>query len=382
MPYPVRKRFIWLALVLLVLGGSYLWLGRPAQHPDFRSWFESQRFPAAPLLGEYPPITETVVSEWLNVKGIQRSMQGPYDLRPTYLNEGKEELIWLTGYRTTMLDSEGKPVSDGFMCHNNLNIQDKQASPWRVKTHGSNIRLFTLTEGQTEVQLPVGFALPLHSGTPLEVVSQVLNHNEPEANFAVQQHTEISYFPEDASPFHFKPLYQQSVFVTKQTDGPVGDFGSSLLCNAYEVDSGAAGSAPNSPGHHAVPYNPYQDEFGRHYTGHWEIGAGPEVLITDVTQMINLEFDTRIHYIGAHLHPFGESLTLLDATTGDTLHTIYAKNHSDRIGLQEIGHYSSAEGIPVFKGHTYHLISTYVGTESLDRHTAMATLFLFLHDHS
>lgn len=374
-------------LALLFLGGMFIvtlfWYFNPKDVPtkSYSEWLQDHQKEFHPLdqvIGK----SDEFSSAELEIKGIQRSMQGPYDLKPIHLNKARKELIWLTGYKTSMVDAEGNPVSDGYMCHNNLNIRNKLTSPWVIKTHGSNIRLFTLTEGQTELRLPPGFGIPIKSSQELEVVSQVLNHNEPNAELKVHQKTAIEYVVNWSAHSIIKPLYQQAVFITKQTDGPVGDFGSNLLCNAYEIDStNLEGQQPNAADTAIqTPYNPYVDTYGRNYTGHWKINPGREVLVTDVTPMLNLPFDTHIHYMGAHLHPFGESLSLVDATTGDTLHTIHAKNHSDKIGLSEIETYSSVEGIPVYKSHDYHLVSSYNCTDSVGNHTAMATLFLFLHD--
>lgn len=327
------------------------------------------------------PLQETIESEFLNIDRIFRSMQGPYEVKPMQLNGGKSELIWITGYDTKIVDENNAPLSDGLMCHNNLNIVDKAESPWRIKTHGTNIRLFTLTEGQTAIKLPEGFGVPLVSDVELEVVSQVLNHNDPNLNVKAKHVTNITYVRDEHLKTPLIPLYQQSVFVTKQTSGPVGVQGSNLMCNAYEIDSsGVEGNQPNNHDNSTdVPYNPYIDAQGRQYTGHWSIPKGEEVLGTVVTKMLNLEFDTHIHYIGAHLHPFATSLSLVDLTTGDTLHTIYASNHPDKVGLRNIESYSSAEGIPVYASHEYAAISSYNCNDD-GEHTAMATLFMYLRD--
>lgn len=381
-----KRRRIRYALSSLILLGSIalsvvFWpFGKGSPTESFQTWYQNYR-------GEHPYSSnggkslDTFVSSPLNIDRIYRSMQGPYEVAPILLNEGKKELVWLTGYSVKVHETNGNQLPDGFMCHNNLNVVNKNTSPWRIKTHGSNIRLFTTTEGQTSIQLPEGFGVPIMSNVEMEIVSQVLNHNNPEMEVEAEHRISIDYVPDQALAGPMIPLYQQAVFVTKQTEGPVGDEGTALLCNAYEIDStNLNGNQPNNADNsRQVPYNPFEDEFGRKYTGHWNIPQGEEVLATNVTRMLNLEFDTKIHYIGAHLHPFAESLALVDLTTGDTLHTIQATNHVGAIGLQYIESYSSAEGIPVYKNHQYAAVSVY-NCDQPGEHTAMATLFLYLQD--
>jgi hypothetical protein len=379
----IRKSYKFIGFTLVILVGSVMtmiYLSDLRQTRSFGAWQTENPRQTTAFSDEVR--VHSVVSQPLAIKGISRSMQGPYEVQPVNdLLNGSNELVWLTDYKASIYDDKGNPLPNGFMCHNNLNIVDKRESPWEIKTHGSNIRLFTLTEGQTELHLPNGFGIPIMASTKLEVVAQVLNHNDPNANITSEHRTEIGYVRDSEAKTDMIPLYLQSVFITKQTDGPIGMEGSALLCNAYDIDSIAAGNNPNhGDNSRQLPYNPYLDAEGRNYTGHWELPKGRESLITDVTRMLNLNFDTRIHYISAHLHPFAESMMLIDATTGDTLHTIHSLNHPDRIGLATIETFASVEGIPVFKDHKYAAVSTYNCPED-KVHTAMATLFLYLRDN-
>ena len=377
-----RKLFVLgISFLLLVTVVVFLFLPSNRSNISFTSWYKKYREDVR--MKPYGGIhQDTVHSKPLKVDQIYRSMQGPYDLKQVNLFGGYKELLWLTGYSSVLLNENGDRLSDGFMCHNNLNITQKKDVPWRVKTHGSNTRLFTLTEGQTRLQLPEGFGVPFIADADCEVVSQVLNHNYPDTNFTATQQTVIDYYRDVELETPLIPLYQQAVFVTKQTSGPIGDQGSHLLCNAYEIDStGIDGEAPKveQMPKKEMPYNPYLDAYGRRYTGHWTLPQGESVEVTNVTQMLNLEFDTRIHFIGAHVHPFAKSIALLDLTSGDTLQTLHTQTPKGHIGIDGIEHYSSKEGLPVFQNHEYATVVVY-DTPEADEHTAMATLFLYLRD--
>lgn len=56
-----------------------------------------------------------------------------------------------------------------------------------------------------------------------------------------------------------------------------------------------------------------------------------------------------------------------DLTTGESLYTARARGLAERIGLAEVGAYSSAEGIPVYRDHEYELVSVYDNTSGVDQ---------------
>ena len=121
------------------------------------------------------------------------------------------------------------------------------------------------------------------------------------------------------------------------------------------------------------------DPYGNQFTGHWVVPPGREQRRTLVTELLAIPFDTRIHYISAHLHPFAESLELKDLTTGDTLFRSTARGPEQAIGLTQVESYSSAEGIPVYHDHEYEMVSVYDNTSGTDQ-DAMATFFVYLYD--
>ena len=122
-----------------------------------------------------------------------------------------------------------------------------------------------------------------------------------------------------------------------------------------------------------------KDRFGQKFTGHWVVKPGREVNKTLVTKFLQLQFDTKIHYIAVHLHPFAESLTLIDRTTGETVFDAKTKQTDGKIGLAHVDHYESVEGMPIYKDHEYELLSVYNNTSGEDQ-DSMAVMFMYLHD--
>jgi hypothetical protein len=121
------------------------------------------------------------------------------------------------------------------------------------------------------------------------------------------------------------------------------------------------------------------DALGRKFTGHWVVPPGREERRTLVNELLAIPYDTTIHYIGVHLHPFAESLELRDLTTGETLYRARARGPDAGIGLAHVEHYASAEGIPLYADHDYEMVSVYDNTSGEDQ-DAMATFFIYLRD--
>ena len=59
---------------------------------------------------------------------------------------------------------------------------------------------------------------------------------------------------------------------------------------------------------------------------------------------MRLPYDTTVHYIAVHLHPFAESLELRDLSPGETLFKSAARNFDGRIGLSHVDYFASEEG--------------------------------------
>ena len=109
------------------------------------------------------------------------------------------------------------------------------------------------------------------------------------------------------------------------------------------------------------------------------VPPGREVNRTLVTQLMQLPYDTKAHYSAVHLHPFAESLEFRDLTAGKTLFKSAARNYEDKIGLDHVDYFSSAEGIELFKDHDYEIVSVYNNTTD-EEQDSMAVMYLYLHD--
>jgi len=324
-----------------------------------------------------PPVTQESItfSPVYHIDQIYRSMQGPSAFQEVWLLPPTEppELLWITGYKSVVVNDSGEDISQEFMCHANLDFDPTQyyeLMESRVPVSG---RIFTLSQGQQDIQFPDGFGVPILSSQPLRLSTQVLNLNIDDPDLSVQHKITIEYIRDEDLQTRIIPLYQ----------GAVEGFKALGTAQHYGVDESIVDVEHHgegcSVGSSAVDGSVDRDTHGQEFTAHWVVEPGREVNTTLVTEFFNLPFDTRVHYIAVHLHPFAESLELIDRTTGETIFRSMARNSEDKIGLEEVEYFSSVEGVPVFKDHEYELVSVYNNTSG-ENQDSMAVMFLYLED--
>lgn len=338
---------------------------------------------SAALVAEAPKRYLEVLSPVYTVDGIYKSMTGPQSTREWRVLEGRApELVWVTGYKAEMVGPDGAaPLSQEFMCHSNLDI-DMPAHRARMGwiKNASN-RLFTLSQGQQKIQFPDGFGMPIYTDELMWLTTQVLNLNPQPFPVDVRHRVTLEFvFDRDLEqPMH--PLFLVGVNGLVLLEGDSPDFGMEHAA-MDDVDPNRGG-APSQVSGCMIGANAgthsYQDPLGKLFTGHWVVPPGRQVLHTLVNGFMNLPFDTTVHYIAVHLHPFAETLELHDLTTDSVVFVSHAENATDRIGLARVESYSSVEGIQLFKGHDYEVISTYENPTN-EPQDSMASMFLYVLD--
>ena len=102
---------------------------------------------------------------------------------------------------------------------------------------------------------------------------------------------------------------------------------------------------------------------------------------TEVTEQMQLPFDTTSHYVTGHLHPFGKALRLVDLETGEVVFEITARSYNHLLGVEWMSELRSPAGVPIHRGRRYELIAEYENT--LDRPIdAMGSLYLYAWDEA
>jgi hypothetical protein len=357
------KRFAFIGLAVA--------LGLPGALVGCREASDAQEPSAVRNAPDPHEVAHELVSSPFTVDRIFRSMLGPVFARQEPLEPGSEpELLWITGYAMHVVGADGvEPRSIEYECHSNLG--------WPAETpegfHRPVTRAFTLTQGQTDVRLPPGFGLPALSSEALGAFSQVLNLNQPTGSRTVRHRLDIRYVRDRDLARPMKPLVVTHAFVMTSLEGGPAVYNVAHPGPELEGASCDAGMLP--PGVQGV----YVDQQQRRFTGHWVVTPGRHEYRTLVTDQLQIPYDTTVHFIGVHVHPYSESVTLRDLTTGETVWHGDTRESRDRVGLDWIDYYSSEEGFPIYAGHQYELTSVYDKPPG-PRSDGMASVFLYYLD--
>jgi hypothetical protein len=323
--------------------------------------------------------TKQVLSPVYTIDRKYRSEEGPWTTEKVRLEESStRELLWITGIRTEMVGPDGAtPTLPEFMCHVSLNFEnvEKHRSDFGWGNQGI-ARILALSQGQLEARFPAGFGIPLFSDEGLTLTTKVLNHNRPDEHFQVRHLVTIE-FVRDAdrrSPMKALRNIVGHVLVPLQPSESSGMGAMHHHGHAEDGDDDEAGTAAPT-----MVAGILKNSSGRQFVGHWVVKPGREVRKKNVTETLQIPFDTTLHYAGVHMHPFAESLELRDLTTGKSLIKVFARPLAKGIGLEHVDSFSSEKGIPIYKDHQYQMVSVYNNTTSVDQ-DSMAVMFLFLLD--
>lgn len=318
-----------------------------------------------------------------------RSMEGPGSLQKYFLGDpsSEPELLWIVGVRTEMVGEDGRtPQLPELMCHVNVDLDAEQHRALFDLKRTVASRLITLSQGIISARLPDGFGFPVASNEPLLVFTQVLNHNiEKPKNLKVRHRVTFEFVRDRDLETPINPLFNvgASGMVILQ-DNPLALPG---MGGGHVVD---ATGGPGGEGHGTscllLPRAPnagmsadYVDPSGRKMTGHWVVPPGRQVNASDITWFMALPYDTTLHYAAAHLHPYAQSLSVRDVTTGETVFEVKAEGPKKGVGLTKVDTFVSEKGVPLRKDHKYELVSVY-DNPTKENADSMASAFLGLAD--
>lgn len=291
------------------------------------------------------------------------------------------ELWWFLGAEIEALHpTEEKPVSSEFICHLNIDVDQEARAERFPSSPGGSSRLLTLTGGATNFQLPDGFGVPVASDETLTVYFQALNHNLAGAHRFRHRLTLRFLRDLDCSrsptPLNFHwPSIAVPVAETEEAGSvPVG----SCACCA-PATAGENAPANSANGMFTGP----QD---RTFTGHWLVPPGESEWRFPVNYYSPdfAAYDSTIHALIPHLHPFATELELIAHRAGcdtpETVARLGVKNQKNGIGLEQIEIASLPEGLPIAAEDEYELRVAY-DNRSDEIQDSMATLGIFTEDH-
>jgi cyclophilin family peptidyl-prolyl cis-trans isomerase len=417
-------------------------------------FFASLAITLAPFAQAAPAATENgapirrreFLSPVYTIEKIYKSMEGPYDQQPITIEpDAKPELLWLKSVRVDIVGEDGKtPAPSEFMCHMNLDLDSSKHQHLLALPYTPATRIVTLSQGVFDAKVPAGYGFPIVSSEPLNVFTQVLNHNVKEPNHRKVRHLVTIEYVRDAElktpmkalanvgasglvldqpkPDLFKSMdampgmdhssmamdhsamtttaaspatvaaMSSSTASASSTGSPSTDATSSTVASAAHSSSTTVAATSGPEGiHHAgltcligarapnANGGEYTDPQGHHLLGHWVVPPGKQVNRSDATWFMALPFDGKLHMALAHLHPYAQSLTLRDTTTGTDIFKAVAKNPAKGIGLAHVDTLESDAGIPMYRDHKYEIISVYDNPTQTNA-DSMASVFLGIDD--
>ncbi len=283
--------------------------------------------------------TKEVVSRIFHVDRRYPSMRGPRtELELRLGSNTEEELLWVTGYEAVVTDDTGTNTLSGeYLCHSNVFASSRAKQ-----------LLFNLSQGQQQIILPDGFGIPVRASEPLELVTQVLNLNPGETPINLRFKLRVHFLRDREQARPMTPLTAKAAFSMALLKGPDGDYG---------MEPGSQNSHAECSHGEQASSSLYEDEFGRKFTGHWLLKPGREVNRTLITNRFALPFDTTMHYVAVHVHPYAESIELRDVTANLTLFKSNITRFESRSGIAELPHFSSSEGVSLYRKHQYEIIT-------------------------
>ena len=321
-----------------------------------------------------PVYRKTFVSPLYKIDGIYRSMKGPtaHDLIALADSAQKgNQLLWITSQYTEIVS--GNPAtatSPEFMCHSNIGMVRSKRHEKIFKSL-PGVRLFTLSQGQMDVRFPEGFGIPVMSQQPMELQTQVLNLNEQPEDLEVRHRVTVEYVRQADLKTPMKPLRVLSAQGMVATDASALHYG---LSEANPEEHGPGCSVGQAAGKRRI-----LDSEGNNFVAHWVVKPGRDENRTLVTNWMKVPFDTTVHFIAVHLHPFAESATLTDLTLETDVFHSRARGPENQIGLTNVESFVSETGVPIFQGHEYELKSIYENTTG-ENQDSMAVMFLYVLD--
>lgn len=311
---------------------------------------------------------------------ISGNMQKPIGLKDTTSEPRK--LYWMKGFKLEVLDENGKVMpSAEFICHLNLDIDEKQRNElFRDGERTSYSRLLTITQGQTEIKFPEGYAFPVASDEVWRISFQAANRTTDEHRRL--RHRATFYFVKDADlVYPVTAMYVRVPSVGVVVDRNYAEAAEKSRKAHPSCETMSRGvNAPNS-----AMGGVYTDSKGRVVSGHWVVPPGRHeyVGLIDEQDSSFSKKDRTLRYGWVHVHPCCEETFIRECHGASKQLLCSAKAETDTKGvgieLKRIGFLEKPDGIKLRKGTSLEIGSIYNNTTSsaLD---AMITLGLFLDD--
>lgn len=343
---------------------------------------------------EGPYVTEAVkVSDWLDKKSIsvgedhiqfvengqQTSMAASASrVKPPAASASEpRELVWLTGVHLVVLDEHDRelPTSE-FMCHCNVDLNRRDEIFPEIHT-GSN-RLFTITQGQSDIHFPAGCAVPLASNEYIYLKFQAANRTTT-AHRRIKHLCTVDLIRDSDLKTPMKALSWYTPFMAVELNGSTKLAASSLHGpGCLSLSTGE--NAPN-----AIPGTVIDYAAGRKVTGHWKVPPGRHFYVCPLTKERDFGFNSEdriVRSVWTHCHPLCKQVTMLvcDGSKKTPVWTVDVSTNTDS-GLEtsKISDLNFTEGVLLPKGKQFEIDAIYDNTTGVAQ-DSMVSQGIFFED--
>lgn len=308
------------------------------------------------------------------------------DSRTSAAAEGSKqrELYWFKGMKIDVLDESDKLLPDAeFICHMNVDVdaafRDK-AFARAERCH--NQRLITLTQGQTEIVFPDGFAVPVATDETWTLQFQAANRTT-DAHRRVKHRLTVAFIKDSDLVYPVKALawYAPYIGVVVDHDSPEAkEAEHKNMPNCLGMSYGV-----NAP--HTSPGMLETDPWQRELSGHWVVPPGKHSYSSPLTDLYGNGFvadkDRLVHLVWSHVHPLCTSMSLIQCGKDRRpLWTVNCKTDvSKGLQMEKIETISSEQGILLPRGAHFELNAVYDNTTKV-AHDSMAVSGIFFEDNS
>lgn len=291
---------------------------------------------------------------------------------------GPRKLYWLKGIEEVVLDENGVvlPTAE-FICH--LNVDVDPAARNRAFPKGEpcrNGRIFTITQGQTKIYFPRGYAVPVAS-------DEIWGYTFQAANRTTDEHRRIKHrltltLIEDATLKQpLKALSWETPFLSVVVDK-----------NSPQAEEAAHGQMPDClptsrglTAPNSVPNTNWDDNCGRRRSGHFVVPPGRNTWRAPYPELtVNAERHVRL--VWSHIHPLLEECSLIQCRGQEKLFRVHSKTKTDRgLEIESIDMITAPEGkgIVLKPNEAFEIECTYNNTTG-EAHDSMVTFGVFFDD--
>lgn len=384
---------------------------------------------------------QTIVgrSKTHKIDRVIKSMFGPKaDQSVRFGDPESPEVIWVKGAHVDVIDLEtNAPASPEYLCHSHIKFRPKTFNKrQRNKNFGGtthqNLKLFTLIQGQEEIRLPDGFGIPILSFEDFTFHAMVISNNPIEKEKRFQVESKFDWVAESERKKPLKALFRTGISMkvpvfAKDKAPPKDKLFADLIPDGSrdgeaESNKGATklasvdarihedtppegtGVGAASSGECALPEEDdpslnkadvtdpidvnrksvlvsgkFFKDGDKNMSYHWLIPPGRHQYRYKVKPGTTVPFDTTMHHATAHMHAYAKWMELRDVTAEKVIYRFEVENYPDRIGIKNISHFSSSEGVKLYRKHRYELVAEYDNPtdQPID---AMAIVYMYLHD--